>query len=198
MKCKVKLYSMRSFCCRAASLEGGRSLKIVIPPEAVATFGGELRDTKWIAWSLKSVEGIDDPYLREFTMQIVNILEDVKIEKAIKRLVDRDFPGYGWLPPSKTFAMMDERYWSKCAKRWSDDGSVDGFVNYLLLWARLGKDALPPCKAFAERSEWLIPGYFDAFFENDPAKRQAIQVSLAKRIWDSFPKEARSAEKRLS
>lgn len=191
-----------------ASLKGGRGLKIVIPPEAVATFGGKLKDTRWISWSLnwhelghvlftdmtlKAVEGIEDPSLREFTMQIVNILEDVKIEKAIKRLIDRDFPGYGWLPPSKTFAMMDERYWGKCAERWSDDGSVDGFVNYLLLWARLGKDALPPCKAFLERSEWLIPGYFDAIFENDPAKRQAIQVSLAKRIWDSFPKEAKSA-----
>ena len=86
---------------------------------------------------------------RGFLHTLFNIIEDVVIEILIDKLFQKKFPNK--TRPAIYFYHLKKALFAGQAASYEDDGSVDSFINYLLLVLRCGKEKVKGTNAIYEK-----------------------------------------------
>ena len=124
------------------------------------------------------IKAIDPKYkpFEDFIKDTMNILEDPKMEKLMSKDIIYKFT-------KPYFRLLTKLIFHPQAKKYKDDGKVEGFLNYILLWLRCGPKLLTAHNAMFDS---LVPkGIYDKIREchreNDGTERAKKQIAFA--IW---------------
>jgi hypothetical protein len=112
----------------------------------------------------------DKDYIN-FIHSIHNIFEDVYLEKFGLR---RDYP-----VTQKYFKFLTARVFISQAKSYSDDGSSQSFINYILLKLRCPKTLTAKNAVFDSVSKDILPMFSDILHDDDGTSRITKQIALA-------------------
>lgn len=137
----------------------------------------DMRDT--------TIKNYPESKYRGFLAQLTNIIEDPVIECCMANLFATD-PKWAYdINPQDFFDFLIERMFHP--EDYKDDGTINGFMNYLLLLLRCGKTAIKgDCKVFDKYSVDLLPLIKDAFYEPDATERIHKCVKLGEWIIENI------------
>lgn len=132
---------------------------------------------------MNSTEIIEYPEAkyRGFMHNMFNILEDQVIEYCMQLLFKRDFP-YD-VNPQLYFNFMIDSIFSSQGESYVDDKTQMGFLNYILLYLRIGEKKIKnKCEIFEKYRGDLIPLMKDVLQEPSGTKRVHNTVVLCEWI----------------
>lgn len=125
-----------------------------------------------------------DPNYDGLAKRLFNICEDPIADKFIIDFFERERP-YDVSPRAYMEDLHQHAFYDHLAE-YTDDGSLDSFLQYLLLLVRCGRKKIPNTNAVFEKySADLVPMLKAILSEPNGTRRQVLSVDLAKWIYEN-------------
>jgi len=126
-----------------------------------------------------------EPKYVPFIHTMFNILEDQVIEYCMTLYFKKNFPYH--VNPKHYFNFMVERMFKDKAAEYKDDGTQNGFLNYILMAVRIGEDKIPNrCEIFDKYAKDLIPLIQAVLKEPDATARIEKTITLCEWIIENI------------
>ena len=133
----------------------------------------------------RSIIDYPEAKYRGFIHNTFNILEDQVIEFNMEMLYRKEFT-YD-INPRVYFDFMIEQLFIPQGAEYKDDGTQAGFLNYLLLFMRIGKDKIKnKCAVWEKYEADLIPLIRNVVAELDPTERIHKTITLCEWIIENI------------
>ena len=129
----------------------------------------------------RSIIDYPEAKYRGFMHQMFNIIEDQVIEFYMEMLYKKEFPRD--INPRVYFNFMIKNIFEVQAEEYKDDGTQMGFMNYLLLFFRVGEAKIKNrCKVFDKYRTDLIPLFRKVLGETNATERIHKTIELCEWI----------------
>lgn len=145
----------------------------------------EMGHAKFTDMTCDAIIKYKEPKYIGFLHSLFNILEDPIVEASMDMLYKDEFP-YEIRPHVYFDYMIDQLFMSK-GESYRDDGTQAGFLDYLLLNLRIGKDNIKgENKIFEKYRSDLMPLISDVIYEPDPTERIYKTITLGEWIIENI------------
>ena len=126
---------------------------------------------------------------REFCGKFSNIMEDLSIDHL--GMPKNRYHRY----TAQYIGMLERTAFDEQAANYQDDGSLNSFLQYVLLYGRSGPKRLASGNARFEslKAKGFMERFRDAYRERNATKRFEKQIALAQWVWDELGVDDREA-----
>ncbi len=128
------------------------------------------------------IQGHRNPSTTHF---FFNGLEDEKMEACVDAYEGKYHP---WrISPRKVFHLMKKRLFYDPASEYKDDGTKTSFLNYFLMYVRIGPEHIAGTNDVFEKYKRDLLPYMKSFMlEKNPTRRIEISIELADWCYDNI------------